>query len=66
MVRKPSIARKIHQNTYNFIFFANFGGKRGLLSIHQAYVRGINNMQLACVRRLLVKEDTCTIQKMVF
>jgi hypothetical protein len=44
MVRKPSIAHKLCQNTCNFIFFATFGGKRGITSMKQAYVHGINSV----------------------
>jgi hypothetical protein len=56
MVRKPSIARKLHRNTCNFIFFAFFGGKRGLTSMQQAYVCGITSMQHVCVCRIIVQQ----------
>jgi hypothetical protein len=49
MVGKPSIARKLHRIPCNYIFFATFGGKRGLSSMQLAYVRGLTSMQLACV-----------------
>jgi hypothetical protein len=55
MVGKPSIARKIRQIPCNIIFFAIFGGKRGLSSMHLTYVCGLTSMHLACVRGLSVQ-----------
>jgi hypothetical protein len=49
MVGKPSIARKLRRIPCNFLFFATFGGKRGLFSMQLVYVRGLSSMQLACV-----------------
>jgi hypothetical protein len=66
MVRKPSIARKLHRNMCNFIFFAFFGGKHGLTSMQQAYVHGWTSMQHTYVRRLIVQQGTYIIQKVVF
>jgi hypothetical protein len=66
MVRKPSIAHKLHRIPCNFIFFAIFGGKRGLTSMQLTYVRGITSMQHTCVRGLSVQQGTYIFQKMVF
>jgi hypothetical protein len=56
MVGKPSIARKLRRIPCNFIFFATFGGKRGLTSMQLAYVCGITSMQHMCVCGLLVQQ----------
>jgi hypothetical protein len=48
MVGKPLITL-FHQIPCNYIFFANFGGKRGMSSMQLLYVRGLTSMQLVCV-----------------
>jgi hypothetical protein len=50
MVGKPTIARKIYQIPYNFLFFATFGDKRGLFSMQLAYVLLFFSLLKACVR----------------
>jgi hypothetical protein len=66
MVGKPSIARKLRRIPCNFIFFATFGGKRGLTSMQLMYVCGITSMQHTCVHGLSVQQGTYIFQKIVF
>jgi hypothetical protein len=51
LVEKPSIARKFRQIPCNFLFFATFGGKRGLFNVQLEYARGISIIHLAYVCR---------------
>jgi hypothetical protein len=52
MFGKPPIARKLCRIPSNFLFFAPFGGKCKLSSMHLAYVRGLSTMYHGFVCKL--------------
>jgi hypothetical protein len=39
IVRKPFIARKLHRNMHNIMFFAIFGSNRDMIGMQHTYVR---------------------------
>jgi hypothetical protein len=49
MVGKPPIASKLCRIPCIFSFFATFGGKRELSSMHIAYIHDLYSMHLVCV-----------------
>jgi hypothetical protein len=59
MVEKPSIACKLRRIPCNYIYFATFGGKRGLSSMQLAYVCGMFSMQLVCVCVMFSMQLAC-------